>query len=114
MREEALDWLEEARADLRRARQMLEEGDYAISCFFSHQAVEKALKAIMIGLARKRPPRTHDLTVLYSEVEGFLELPEETFPQLQQDAGREGAGGGSACRGARWRSSRCRIRSERP
>jgi len=87
LREEALDWLEEARADLRRARQMLEEGDYAISCFFSHQAVEKALKAIMIGLARKRPPHTYDLTVLYSEVEGFLELPEEVrelLPEISQ------------------------------
>jgi len=87
LREEALDWLEEAKADLRRAEQMLEEGDYAISCFFSHQAVEKALKAIMIGLVRKRPPRTHDLTALYSEVESFLELPEEVrelLPEISQ------------------------------
>ena len=84
MREEALDWLEEARADLKRAERMLEEGDYAISCFFSHQAVEKALKAVMIGLARKRPPRTHDLTALYGQVEAFLELPEEVREALRR------------------------------
>ena len=76
MREEAYDWLEEARADLRRARWALDGGDYAISCFFSHQAIEKAFKAIMIGLLRKRPPHTHDLTFLYGLVKPVLRLPE--------------------------------------
>ena len=84
MRPEALDWLEEAEVDLRRAEKALSDGDYAISCFFSHQAIEKALKAIIIGLVRKRPPHVHDLTVLYAMVEGFLGLPDEVKERLPE------------------------------
>jgi len=84
LRPEALDWLEEAHVDLRRAERALSDGDYAISCFFSHQAIEKALKAVVIGLARKRPPHVHDLTLLYTMVEEFLELPDEVKKQLPE------------------------------
>jgi len=87
LREEAHDWLEEARADLRRARWALDGGDYAISCFFSHQAVEKALKAIMIGLLRRRPPHAHDLTFLYGLVKPALRLPDDVealLPDVSQ------------------------------
>jgi len=41
-----LDWLRQAEADLRHARNALSSGDYEWSCFAAHQAGEKALKAI--------------------------------------------------------------------
>ncbi|MGQ9502522.1 MAG: HEPN domain-containing protein [Anaerolineae bacterium] len=41
-----LDWLRQAEADLRHARNALVSGDYEWSCFAAHQAGEKALKAL--------------------------------------------------------------------
>lgn len=64
MREEALDWLESAEVDLKEAKEAYKRGSYHLSVFLSHQAVEKALKAYMIGARRKRPPRTYDLVEL--------------------------------------------------
>ncbi len=85
MRQEALDWLEEAQVSLRRAQLGLEQKDYAMSCFYAHQAVEMAMKAIILGLKRRRPPRTHDLTELYQEVVDLgLSVEEGTMPELSQ------------------------------
>ena len=67
MREEALDWLESAVADLEDARAALERGRNHLAVFLAHQAVEKALKAYMIGVLRRRPSRTHDLVELLNE-----------------------------------------------
>ncbi len=41
-----LDWLRQAEADLRHARNALASGDYEWSCFAAHQAGEKALEAV--------------------------------------------------------------------
>jgi HEPN domain-containing protein len=40
------DWFRQAEADLRHARNALEDGDYEWSCFAAQQAAEKALKAV--------------------------------------------------------------------
>lgn len=87
LRSDVLDWLEEARADLVRAERALRDEDYSLSCFLSQQAVEKALKAASIALARTRPPHFHDLTALYEPLRGLLSLPEdlvEALPELSQ------------------------------
>jgi len=76
VRAEAYDWLEEASEDLRHAKASLEAGSYNWACFAAQQAAEKALKAFMIGFLRRRPPHVHDLTMLYEEVRGMLDLPE--------------------------------------
>jgi len=39
------DWLRQAEADLRHARNARESGDFEWSCFAAQQAAEKALKA---------------------------------------------------------------------
>ena len=54
-REEVLDWLESAEAGLYEAREAFKRGSYHLSVFLVHQAVEKALKAYIIGCLRKRP-----------------------------------------------------------
>lgn len=42
----ASDWLRQALRDLDHARRSLEFGDYEWACFASHQAAEKAVKAL--------------------------------------------------------------------
>jgi len=77
-----LDWFEEALADLERAERMLALNDYSLTCYLSQQVAEKALKAAIIGLARKRPPRSHDITALYEEVKSFVALPRDVVEEL--------------------------------
>lgn len=87
MREEAIDWLEEAVADLERAVRAESVGDYSLACFMAQQAVEKAFKACYIGLLRKRPPRGHDLVMLYNGLKEVFPLPEsveEALPEVSQ------------------------------
>ena len=84
VREEALDWLEEAAVDLQRAERLLEMGDHSLSCYLSQQAIEKALKAVMMGVKRRRPPHVHDLTALYSEVRDITPLPEDIEDRLAE------------------------------
>ena len=38
------DWFRQSEADLRHARNALQDGDYDWSCFAAHQAAENALK----------------------------------------------------------------------
>lgn len=64
MREEACDWLESSIVDLEEAKEAYKRGSYHLALFLAHQAVEKALKAYLIGLKRTRPPKTHDLVEL--------------------------------------------------
>jgi len=82
VRSEALDWLEEAKADLEHARLSLGNGSYNWACFAAQQAAEKALKAFMMGVGRRRPSRTHDLTRLHVMVRERLKLPGEVVERL--------------------------------
>ncbi|MGC8571129.1 MAG: HEPN domain-containing protein [Caldivirga sp.] len=82
IRREAINWLKEANYDLRRARRSLNDGDYALCVFMAQQAVEKAFKAIIIGIKHKPQPRTYDLTVLYNEVKDALPLPNDVADRL--------------------------------
>lgn len=75
MRKEALDWFEEAKADLRHASQVLKIGSYNWACFAAEQAAEKAIKAFLIGRLGKRPIHTHDLTALCKQTQGRFKLP---------------------------------------
>ncbi|MEM4706236.1 MAG: HEPN domain-containing protein [Candidatus Methanomethylicaceae archaeon] len=59
IREEALDWWNEAKHNIRQARRNFEIGEYSVAAFLCHQASEKALKALYII---KKSPRGHDLT----------------------------------------------------
>jgi HEPN domain-containing protein len=46
MAERSLDWMRQAEADLRHARNSREDGDYNWAAFAAHQAAEKAIKAV--------------------------------------------------------------------
>jgi len=84
VRPEALDSLEEAKADLRHAMQAYRAGSYNWACFVAEQAAEKAMKAYLIGVLRKRPIHTHDLTVLHRQTRGGLKMPASTTNRLAE------------------------------
>jgi len=56
------DWLRQAEADLRHARNALEDGDHEWACFAAQQAAEKAVKAVV--LAQGGEPWGHSVTIL--------------------------------------------------
>lgn len=64
---QAEKWLEKAGKDLGTARVNLEGQEYEAAAFYSHQAAEKALKALYI-LKFKRLWKTHDLVGLAASV----------------------------------------------
>ncbi len=59
-RERAHAWLRRAQEDLRMVDLAIQDGLYAQACFHAQQAVEKALKAILVAQGRV-PPRIHGL-----------------------------------------------------
>ncbi|MDW8074117.1 MAG: HEPN domain-containing protein, partial [Nitrososphaerota archaeon] len=71
----AADWMRQAEADLKAAKGLLNTGNYAWSCFASHQAAEKALKAVLEHFGH---PRTgNDLVELVNEVDKLTPAPRE-------------------------------------
>ncbi|MDK6028923.1 HEPN domain-containing protein [Ignisphaera sp. 4213-co] len=71
IRDEVVNWLEEAKADLRHARNSIGVGDYNWSCFASQQAAEKALKALAIHVLGEYV-RGHDIVKLYRRLKQFI------------------------------------------
>ena len=81
---EALDWLEEAKADFRHAMQAHVAGSDNWACFAAEHAAEKAIKAFLIGVLRKRPIHTYDLTVLHRQTRRRLKIPAATMNGLAE------------------------------
>lgn len=73
-----MDWYEEAVEDLGEASDALSRGRFNWAVFAAHQAVEKALKACIMVVARRLPPKTHDLTELYGLIKSELGLNAES------------------------------------
>jgi HEPN domain-containing protein len=69
-----LDWLKQADADLRHARNALYSGDFEWSCFASQQAAEKAIKAVF--LKNEMDAWGHTLTALIGRLPSTLKKPE--------------------------------------
>lgn len=68
-----MDWLEEARSDLRHARASIEMGDYNWACFAAQQAAEKALKALGLHVLGEYL-RGHDLVRIYRRLREVVDL----------------------------------------
>ena len=75
MAERSADWFRQAEADLRHARNALEDGDYNWSAFASHQAAEKAIKALFQKL--NLDAWGHTLSILLAN------LPETARPEQE-------------------------------
>jgi HEPN domain-containing protein len=65
------DWFRQAEADLQHAKNSLSDGDFEWSCFASHQAAEKALKAVFFK--RGLDAWGHTLTVLIGNLSVNIE-----------------------------------------
>jgi len=66
------DWFRQAAADLRHARNALDDQDFEWSCFASHQAAEKALKALFLYGGREA--WGHTLSALLGSLKADLEI----------------------------------------
>jgi HEPN domain-containing protein len=71
------DWFRQAEADLRHARNSLEDGDFEWSCFAAQQAAEKALKAVFQKLGMDA--WGHTLTALIGNLPDVAAQPSETL-----------------------------------
>ena len=85
MREEAKLLWEQALEDLKTAEILLENERYYASVFFSHQAAEKALKALYFVNKREMPPKTHSILKLVRELgikdERIIEIAMDLTPE---------------------------------
>lgn len=70
------DWLSEAEEDLSIAKILLKEGKYGASCFHSHQAAEKASKALLLLHGRFEPGHS---------VSELLIISRETGAKIDED-----------------------------
>lgn len=69
------DWLRQAEADLRHARNARASSDHEWACFAAQQAAEKAAKAVVQWLGGE--PWGHAVTVLLTGLAERLEVPAE-------------------------------------
>jgi len=77
LRSEVELWLEDSDDSLKVARDNLALRNYHIAAFYTHQAVEKALKAAVIAFKREMPPKIHVWDKLYDELSANVSLTEE-------------------------------------
>jgi len=68
MRQEVEWWWKQANADFKAAKNSLSSKDFHASVFFTHQAVEKALKAAYIEKFKTKDFRSHNLLQLGKEL----------------------------------------------
>lgn len=73
MAERSRDWLRQADADLRHARNARDAGDYEWSAFASHQAAEKAIKAVY--QKRHLDAWGHALSMLLASLPPDVQVP---------------------------------------
>lgn len=64
MRKETRNWLAQAREDREAAQVLFNSRKFFGVAFYSHQAVEKALKGAILEMTRSLPPKTHNLNEL--------------------------------------------------
>lgn len=75
MRKESEKWWNQAHKDLESAKRIMELGEYHVSAFLSQQAVEKALKALLIE-STSAFPRIHDIVELSRRVKAPSKITE--------------------------------------
>jgi len=81
MREEVGWWIELAQLNLRRAERAVEDEDYPEAVFWCHQAVEFALKALVLA-GGELPLKTHNLTKLLRQAGLEDALPKHEVAEL--------------------------------
>lgn len=77
MRKDSRNFKASAEYDLQVAQSMLNSGRYIYVIFMCHLSIEKMLKAIVVEVTQKIPPKTHNLIYLFKLVN--IPLPEQLF-----------------------------------
>lgn len=72
-------WREDAAEDMDLARRILEMKKPARAMFFAHLALEKALKALVIRVTEKTPPKIHNLLILAERADVRLDDKRQMF-----------------------------------
>src|SRR3989338_7914201 len=95
MRKEAEDWLSQALAELKTAKDCLDSENFYATAFHAQQSFELALKAYYIDTQRKMPPKSHNLIGLVEELNltQFLEIAREFAPVYMVSRYPDAAGG---------------------
>lgn len=75
-------WINQAREDMRAAECLAEQEIHYAACFFCQQAVEKALKGVLLVLGNE-PGRTHSVAELCQE----LESTDSKWSELSSEIG---------------------------
>lgn len=84
MRSEALRWLEEAERDIETAEILYKNARYNAACFYSHQAAEKAVKAILYSV--NEAPWGHSIRTL---LERYIERSKSSPVEHVMECARE-------------------------
>lgn len=82
MNEKVQYWLDVAIYDLDTAKAMLDTKRYLYVGFMCHQAIEKALKAIISNNSEAIPPKTHDLIKLAKSSGIYTNMSDEQIDFL--------------------------------
>ena len=76
-------WIEVALTDCKRARRSLEESDFAASTFWAQQAVEKALKSLLL-MMKGSFPKTHNIKKLREALGNDLNISEDMWEEAYE------------------------------
>lgn len=79
MSETEQGWVDQAQYDLETARAMLASGRYLYVLFCCQQAVEKALKAVIVRKTGAMPPRVHNLLRLAEAADARADQEQSRF-----------------------------------
>ena len=83
-------WRKGAGEDIRVAEELIAARQYRHGLFFAHLAIEKMVKALLIQLTRKMPPKIHNLGRLAELARVQLAKEQALFLQRMNDFQLEG------------------------
>ena len=84
MNEEATHWLAQANEDLETARILLDSERFGPCAFYSQQAAEKALKAVLYNIDER--PWGHSVSALLDQICLVLKIDPSDAPQAEASA----------------------------
>ena len=77
MSERSIDWLRQAEADLKHARNSIELGDFEWACFTAQQSAEKGLKAVYEKMNMKA--KGHSILGLLKGLSNYYNISEKFY-----------------------------------
>ncbi len=79
MIDSAKKWMEKAQEDISAAKVLLDNKRYLYAFFFCQQAIEKAVKSVIIRRTGEFPPKIHNLARLFEIADVVITEDQKTF-----------------------------------